>query len=180
VPVVVDENVENNEFYTVTLSSAVNATLTDPSAFGTIFDDDATRQIVIDDIVVLEGDSGTTNAIFTLTLSQAVPVPVTVNFATSNNGAVAPGDYTATSGTATFAAGATVQTITVAVAGEATVENNENFFVSLTGPVNATLGDTAALGTIIDDDSARQIAINDVSVVDGEFHDRQQQRDRPR
>ena len=167
VPVVGDGTVESNEFYTVTLSSAVNATLTDPTAFGTIFDDDATRQIVIDDVVVLEGDSGTTNAIFTLTLSQAVPVPVTVNFATSNNSAVAPGDYTATSGTVTFAAGTTVQTVTVAVAGEATVENNENFFVSLTAPVNAALADTSALATIIDDDAARQIAINDVSVVEG-------------
>src|SRR5438046_6761421 len=74
------------------------------SALGTIFDDDAGRQVVIDDATVLEGDSGTTSLVFTLTLSKTALTPVTVSYVTSNSSAVAPEDYTTTSGTVTFLA----------------------------------------------------------------------------
>src|SRR5205823_127920 len=91
---------------------------------------------------------------------------VTVNFTTSNSSAVAPGDYTATSGTLTFVPGTTVQTITVPVVGDAAVEGNESFTVILSGAVNATIADKQGSGMIYDDDGARQVVINDASVVE--------------
>src|SRR5206468_610781 len=105
VGVVGDERVEGIDSFFITLKSATNATIGDSQASGTIFDDDAGRQVVIDDTRVLEGDSGTTNAVFTLTLSRAALTPVTVSYVTSNGSAVAPGDYATTSGIVTFAPG---------------------------------------------------------------------------
>jgi Calx-beta domain-containing protein len=167
VPIIGDAGIEGNEFFTLTLSATTNATLLDPSAFGTIIDDDSTRQIVIDDTTVVEGNTGTTSAVFTLTLNQAVPAPVTVTATTSNNSATQPGDYTTTTATLTFAANTTVQTFTVPVVGEAAVETDEFFLVTLSAPVNANLADTQAFATIFDDDARRQISIGDIDVVEG-------------
>ena len=63
----------------------------------------------------MEGDTGTTNALFTVTMSEAATAPVTVNFATSPSSAQAPTDYQSVSGTLTFAPGITTQTITVPI-----------------------------------------------------------------
>ncbi|HET7434970.1 MAG TPA: Calx-beta domain-containing protein [Thermoanaerobaculia bacterium] len=62
------------------------------------------------------------------------------------------GDYAVTSGQVTFAPGATTQTITVNVNGDATNEPDETFFVNLTNPSGATIGDAQAIGTITNDD----------------------------
>jgi hypothetical protein len=103
VPVVGDLLDEANEAFFVNLSSATNATIADNQGVGTITDDDAAPSLAINDVTVTEGNAGTTNATFTVTLSAASGQPVTVNFATANNTALAPGDYTAASGTLTFA-----------------------------------------------------------------------------
>src|SRR5262249_43706264 len=91
---------------------------------------------------------------------------VTVNYATANGTAVAPGDYTSTSGTLTFASGVTTQTITVPVVGDTLGEANETFFVNLSGANNATIADNQGVGTITNDDLP-SIAINSVSVTEG-------------
>jgi hypothetical protein len=103
VPVIGDVTVEQAEFFFVNLSNAVNATIGDASGFATIVDDDGTRLLSINDVAVVEGDSGTTSAVFTVSLSAATTQTATVAFATANSTATAPGDYTTTSGTLTFA-----------------------------------------------------------------------------
>ena len=85
-------------------------------------------------MTVTEGNSGTVNAAFTVSLSAASGQTVTVNYATANGTAVAPGDYTAASGTLTFTPGVTTQTLTVPVNGDTLNEPNETFFVNLSGP----------------------------------------------
>ena len=85
-------------------------------------------------MTVTEGNSGTANATFTVSLSAASGQTVTVNYATADGTAVAPGDYTAGSGTLTFTPGVTTQTITVPVNGDTLGEANETFFVNLSGP----------------------------------------------
>ena len=61
-------------------------------------------------------------------------------------------DYPAASGTLTFAAGVTSQTFPVRVNDEDLSEHHETFLVRLSNPVNATLSDAVATGTITDDD----------------------------
>ena len=78
---------------------------------------------------------------------------VTVNDATGNNtSAVAGSDFTATSGTLTFAPGTTSQTISVPVLGDVLNESNETFRVNLSGATAATIADNQGVGTIIDND----------------------------
>ncbi len=110
----------------------------------------------INDTSLTEGNSGTANATFTVTLSKASTQTVTVSYASANgtsNPATAGSDYTAKSGTLTFAPGAALtQTISVPIVGNYVPEADETFFVNLSSPVNATLSDSQGLGTITNDD----------------------------
>lgn len=110
--------------------------------------------VSINDVTVTEGDAGTVAATFTLTLSSpAGPAGVTVLASTANNTAVAPGDYqTRTNVPVSFAPGQSTQTFTVQVVGDVVDEPNETYFVNLSAPTNATIGDGQGVGTIIDDD----------------------------
>ena len=118
----------------------------------------------IDNVTITEGDSGTTNFVFTVTLSPAEPsLTVTVDFTTANGSATAGSDYIATSGTLTFAPNDTSETITVQVYGDTLNEDNEYFYVNLSNNVNATISDPQGLGTINNDDPLPSLSINDVT-----------------
>ena len=94
---------------------------------------------------VTEGNSGTTTHNVTVNRSGNMDGTATVAYATSDNGATAGSDYTATSGTLTFVASVTSQTISVSISGDTTVETNEVFIITLSSPTQ-TVG-TASLGT---------------------------------
>ena len=111
-----------------------------------------TPSLSIADTTVAEGNTGTSNATFTVTLSKPSTTPVTVNYSTSNGTATARSDFTATTGTLTFAAGVTSQTINVKVTGDTTVEPDETFTVALSSPTGATISRATATGTITNDD----------------------------
>ncbi|TMP96149.1 MAG: HYR domain-containing protein [Verrucomicrobia bacterium] len=124
--------------------------------------------ITINDVSVTEGNSGTTTAVFTVTLSHPSCQTVTVNYATADGTAtLADNDYQSASGTITFNPGQTNATITVLVNGDNKFEPDETFAVNLSDPVNAGLADSQGIGTILADDPQPTIAINDVSVVEG-------------
>ncbi|HYN84547.1 MAG TPA: lamin tail domain-containing protein [Pyrinomonadaceae bacterium] len=118
----------------------------------------------INDVSQDEGSGGgTTNFTFTVTLAPAnATQTVTVNYATANGtsnpatgGAdcsTAGVDYITTGGTLTFTANDTSEQLTVQVCADTTSEPNETFFVNLSGPSNATVGDGQGLGTIVNDD----------------------------
>jgi len=110
----------------------------------------------IDDVTLTEGDTGTTNATFTVTRSGDTSLISTVNFATADDSATQPGDYGPISGTLTFAAGETTQTVTVSVNGDTLDEVDEKFLVNLSAAVEATISDDRGVGTIIDDDYTPQ------------------------
>lgn len=118
-------------------------------------------------MTVQEGDSGTTAAVFTVSLSSAVSRPVEVQFATVAGTATEGVDYIATSGTLQFAPGQTTQTITVQVNGDTTAELDESFTVNLSAPVNAAIAKGQGAGTILNDDSAI-LRINSVSRPEGD------------
>src|SRR5512133_1458269 len=121
----------------------------------------------INDVTVTEGDSGSTDATFTVTLSEVSTDAVAVDYATADGSAVAPGDYTGASGTVTFLPGETTQTVTVGVNGDLLDENDETFDVDLTNAVNATIDDGLGVGTITDDAPLPAVSIGNSTVTEG-------------
>lgn len=103
---------------------------------------------------VTEGDSGTVNAVFTISLSQASSTTVTVVYNTGGGNATAGADYTSASGTLTFTAGQTSATVTVAVTGDNALEDDETFQLTLSNASGATLPSSPGTATINDDDIA--------------------------
>lgn len=120
----------------------------------------------IDDVTIIEPLSSA-NAVFTVTLSAASGATVSVNFATADGTATASSDFSATSGTLTFAPGETSKTVSLAVSGDTTFEPDETFFVNLSGATNAITDDAQGRGTIVNDDLVPSISINDVAVTEG-------------
>jgi hypothetical protein len=156
---------EANETFFANVTSVINAVVVDGQGIGTITDDDPAPSLSINDVTVVEGNAGSTNAVFTVTLDAASGQTVTVAYATADGTATAGADYTATTGTATITAGSTTQTLTVPVLGDTTPEANETFVVNLSAPTNATIGDAQGTGTITDDDTT--LSIGDVTVTEG-------------
>lgn len=106
--------------------------------------------ISIADAKVTEPSNGSTNIAFTVTLSQPSASAVTVHYATANGTAVAGTDYQAVSGTLTFNAGVTQQTIPVKVSANPQIKSDETFNLSLSSPVGASIARAQAVGTIVD------------------------------
>jgi len=110
--------------------------------------------ISIDNVTVAEGDAGSFNAVFTVTLSAAVSREVTVEYATTDGTAAAGNDYEPLGGTLTFDAGIGTKTLEVLVYGDVTDETYETFFVNLTNAVNAVIADPQGRAIISDDDGS--------------------------
>jgi large repetitive protein len=168
VPVVGDTTYEPNETFWVNLSNPSGGTIGDAQGIGTITNDDPLPALRVNDVSVVEGDTGTTNAGFTVTLSSTSSLTTTVNYATAAGTASAPADYTSTSGSLSFAPGQTSKNVNVLVVGDTIHETNETFFLNLSGATNATIADAQGVGTITDDDTAH-LSVGDVSVPEGNF-----------
>src|ERR1043166_6292163 len=110
----------------------------------------------LNDVTQAEGNAGTTNFNFTVSLSSPADVggvSFTVN--TADGTAAAPGDYTAiVNGAGSIPQGNSSTQVTVQVNGDTTPEANETFFVNLTNVTGATVSDGQGLGTITNDDVA--------------------------
>ncbi|HRH60241.1 MAG TPA: multicopper oxidase domain-containing protein, partial [Chitinophagaceae bacterium] len=113
--------------------------------------------ISIADAKKTEGNSGTSQMNFTVSLSSPYTGAVTIKYKTKDATAVAASDYIAASGTLTFNAGETFKTISVAIIGDVSPEANETFKVTLSNPVNATIADGSAKGTITNDDGSMAV-----------------------
>ena len=94
-----------------------------------------------------EAAEGSTLA-FVVTLAPAASGEVTVEWATADGTARAGSDYTAASGTLTFAAGETEKTVEVAAADDDAEEAPETLTLTLSNPSGARLGDGEATGTV--------------------------------
>ena len=120
-------------------------------------------ELSIGDVTVDEGDG---TAQFTVTLDLASGETVTVDYATANGTALAGSDYTAASGTLTFAAGATSKTIDVLVTDDSLGEGDEDFTVTLSSASNAGMSDGEATGTITDNEIPT-LTIADATATEG-------------
>ncbi|MCW5848538.1 MAG: hypothetical protein KIT87_00360, partial [Anaerolineae bacterium] len=123
----------------------------------------------INDVSLNEGNAGTTSFTFTVSLSSpAGPGGVTFDIATADGTATQPSDYTQKSLTSqTIPAGSSTYSFTVLVNGDTTPETNETFFVNVTNVTGATVTDGQGQGTIVNDDAAPNLTVNDVSLAEG-------------
>lgn len=166
---------EADETVLLLLSNAsINAMIQDGLGVGTIKNDDTEPDLSIDDVSVLEGNTTTKTAVFTVTLSAVSGQTVQVSFATADDTAQALGssssggnDYVSSSGVISFAPGETQKKVAITVRGDTTYESDETFIVSLSSPVHATLAKADGVGTIQNDDSVPSISITDVSLFEG-------------
>ncbi len=149
VPIVDDALIEATETYTVNLSAATNATISDPQGVGTILDNDGQPFVSVDDPSSRESAPFLT---FTLTLDRSSAVSVSVDYATADGTATAPGDYTTTGGTATFIPGTTSVQVRVPLVNDGVDEPDETLTLTLSNPVNVSILDGQGAGTIVDDD----------------------------
>jgi hypothetical protein len=149
-----DLDVEGDEGFTVTLSNPTSgATLGTSSAAGTIENDDTDFAIAAADADKAEGDSGTTAFTFLVTRTGMTTGTSSATYSVSGNGANA-NDFGGAlpSGTVSFAAGQTQQTITINVSGDTTFEADEDFTVTLSNAVDAEIVGATAAGVIRNDD----------------------------
>lgn len=119
----------------------------------------------IDDVSIVEANSGTSMVNFTVTLSAASSDTVSVQFLTANDTAQSGSDYLSTGGTVSFAPGETSKVVSVSILGDRLSEANENLFVNLSNPVNAGITDGQGSSTIVDDEP--RITITDVAMSEG-------------
>jgi hypothetical protein len=165
VPVVGDLLDEADETFLLRLSKPAGALVADAQAAGTILDDDPPPVLSIDDVSVAEGETGTTPATFTLSLSAPSGRVVSVVAATADGTATAGLDYTPSVRTVVFPPGTTTAPLAVAVRGDRVLEADETFTVNLSGPVNATLVGAQGVATILNDDPPG-LSVADVDVVE--------------
>ena len=118
------------------LSNSPSATVAGPTAAPTV------------DIADAGGAEGDGDIAFAVTLDGAATDTVTVDYATANGSATAGDDYTASSGTLSFAAGETEKTVSVAIGDDVVNESDETFTVTLSNASGAVLGTASATGTI--------------------------------
>jgi hypothetical protein len=151
IPVCGDPRDEPDETFFVNLSSASGgAAIQDAQGQATLIDDDDAPSLRVSDVTVAEGN----DAVFTVYLSPASENSINVSYATANRTASAGScgtdgaDYATRSGSLSFAAGQTSQTLTVSVCGDAVGEAEERFDLRLSNPSNATLRDGTGVATI--------------------------------
>ena len=113
----------------------------------------------IADARVAEGNNGTATLRFTVSLSLAAAQSVSVDYATADGTAHAGDDYDAATGTLTFAPGETAKTIDVHAHGDAAVEGNETFFLTLRNVHGARAARSEAAGVIEDDDGSADVSV---------------------
>ncbi len=147
---------ESNEVFFVNISVPTNVVIADTQGACTILNDDIPPLVSVEDTALLEGNSGTFNALFRVKLTAGAGVPVSVLCATGDGTAMAGHDYVPRSQLLTFPANTTTltQNFSVQVIGETKIEPNEYFYVNLVTATNAFISRTQALCTITNNDGA--------------------------
>lgn len=171
ITVVSDAVDEFDETFFVRLSNPQNLIIADGEGVGTMLDDDPLPVLSTSDAVVPEGNAGeTTMASVDVTLTGLTEKTVHVDYATADGSATMPDDYSAASGTLTFAPGETVQSVQFPIVGDDAVEGAETLALNLSGADQATIGQGQAMVTIQDNDvpAPVTISVGDQSVQEGD------------
>ncbi len=161
VPIKGDLIDEVDQFFIVTLTTPVNAAITDGRGLGTIVDNDAPPTISINDVSAAEGTQSIPqqSATFTVSLSVASEKPIRVDVALAPGTATANNDYFNFAFTLEFPIGTLTRTVNVSLIPDLVFEPNETFFVNLSNPTDATIADAQGQGTITNDDPQPAISV---------------------
>ncbi len=162
-----DDNARDGDVvYRVRLVDAVSLDsnylgVTSDSLTLTNLDDEPLPQIVVSSPSIVEGDSGTHQLIFEVSLSHASSTPVTVQYATADGTAtIANNDYIARSGTLTFSPGTSLRRfVAIDVVSDLTAELDETLLLNLSDPMAAILSTGQSLGFILTDDNAIEVRL---------------------
>lgn len=150
-----DIDLEADETFRLVLSNPTNGvTLADGIGIGTILDDDAAPELPVVS-VTLEPASAEEGSSFTLTVLRTgadLSQPTTVTYTITGAAANASDISSPLSGTITLPADATSASVAVVTVDDLEVEPDEAFTVTLSDPVNATIGTDSASATILDND----------------------------
>lgn len=131
-----------------------------------LYDDEPPPSVSIDDIRLYEGDSGTRNADFTITMTGVIrTINVKILWETNDYSAVAGSDYASGGGTFTFTPADTQKTVSIPIYGDTTIENDEKFYVYVYG--GASFARQYGYCTILDDDDRFSILATGGAVVEG-------------
>ena len=169
-----DSTAERDEAVVVTLANPVNGVLAGGGpaieAESWILDNDGGTPIAlhVSDATLVEGDGGTRQAVFELSLSRPLLTSLTLPFETREGSARAGGDFVAASGSVAFAPGQTRAAVAVDVVGDEAVEGVERFSLAVAAGGPLTAG-AAGIARILDDDAAPlpEIAIEGLPTVEG-------------
>jgi len=143
---------EGPETFSIALSSPTSAVLAAPTVQVVTIDDSDPPLVSVADTSVVEGNSGTTTATFTVTLSYASSTPASVSWATGGGSASPGSDFVAATGSVSFAPLETSRPVQITVNGDTLDEGDEAFQLTLSSPAGAAPGDMVADGTIENDD----------------------------
>ncbi len=161
---------EANETFSLAVSDAQNVRATDAGIQVTITNDDAVPQLIANGTSVVEGASGQSEMVFTVSLLGATDQTVTVNFTTTEGTAKSTGglpDFKAVSGALSFAPGETMKTVSVPIFGDTWAEADETFTLTLSGAANAALLTATGTGTILNGgDTTVGLVVQDVVSVE--------------
>ena len=147
VPVYGDTMYEQNDFFYMRLSNAAYCVVGGTNYLATAYinNDDAAPTLSVNDVSVVEGNSGTVYAVFTVTQSAVSGLPATTYYQTLAGTATSGTDYSSISGGYIYIpVGQTSATVSVAVRGDTAIEADETFVLNLYSPGSATLGGPTA------------------------------------
>lgn len=111
----------------------------------------------INDQTHVEGNSGTKEFVFTVSLSEPAVEDVTFTYVLEGQTATKGEDFIDKTGTLTIPKGSSETTISVEINGDVTIEPDETFIVKLQDVTNAVVKKGEGLGTIINDDAYAKI-----------------------
>ena len=170
VPILPDFDIEPDETFSVSISNASKFGIGNPSSSViTIQDDDGVSEVSLVSGVI-EGSEGESSIPVELVLSQASGATVSVGVKTTNGSAKNGQDYTGVDLTATIAPGETSTIINIPIIGDSIYERNEDLHITLSDPVNATMGSISdALVKIIEDDPIPTVSVSNVSIAESAF-----------
>ncbi|MGH8030770.1 MAG: Kelch repeat-containing protein, partial [Arenimonas sp.] len=161
-----DTTIEPTENFYLNLSNPNGGAILDGQGIGYIINDDG-PVILINDVAVGEGASGTKLMTFTVSLSEISAGPVSYSISTSGGDATAGNDYVALNLTnQVIPAGQQSKTHSVTINGDATIEPTEAFFINVRQPTGASVWDGQGIGYILNDDGPT-LSVPDASVGEG-------------